>query len=116
MSALSLGGLGWWNSAWDPPELSIVRWVSMDRAGGNSPSYLGQPKKENCQSEYWRWPMIDEKSSVQMAVESAGTSLIKQQMLQSFQTAKEYRHGFVEEAIDRKSTCLNSSHLVISYA
>jgi transcriptional regulator with XRE-family HTH domain len=43
--------------------------------------------------------MIDEKSSLQMAVESVGTSLIKQQMLQSFQTAKEYRHAFVEEAI-----------------
>lgn len=43
--------------------------------------------------------MANEKSYLRMEIESAGTSSIKQQMLQSFQTGREYRHSFVEEAI-----------------
>lgn len=39
-----------------------------------------------------------------IGIGSASTNTIKEQMLQGFQTSKEYRHGFVEEAIRTRIT------------
>jgi len=61
-------------------------------------------KKENCLLGYWRWRMPTERSLSQTSIESADTSSIRQQMLHAFQTGKEYRHSFVEEAIRSRLT------------
>src|ERR1019366_8561535 len=43
--------------------------------------------------------MTTEELSSPIGIGSASTNTIREQMLQSLQTSKEYRHGFVEEAI-----------------
>ena len=104
MSVPLLAGLGWSNFGWALLELNIARWDFTDRAGVNSRLYWGQLKRENCRVEYWRWRMEIEKSFSPMGIESASTSSIKQQMLQGFQTSREYRHGFIEEGIRSRIT------------
>jgi transcriptional regulator with XRE-family HTH domain len=47
---------------------------------------------------------IGDLSSQQAGAESANTNSIKQQMLESMKASKEYRHGFIEEAIRSRLT------------
>ena len=56
-------------------------------------------KKENYPREHWRMQMKTEKSFSQTESESQDTSSVRDQLIQSLKTSKDYRDSFVEEKV-----------------